>query len=229
MGALDSAERILRGAAEKSPAILVAYSGGKDSIATLDLCKNLRLPNGRPCFRRIECFFMYLVPGLECVETMLDWARTVYGVTIHQYPHWILSKYVKHAIYCAPSLVHENLPEWKLRDVYTLAMADTKIPLIATGAKKADSLWRKRQMTTTQHWDVVSPLAEWTKLDVMSYLKARGLPIPESSGRSATGVDLSTPALLWLHDNFPQDFEKLCEVFPFAEAVVWRREWYGVE
>jgi hypothetical protein len=84
-------------------------------------------------------------------------------------------------------------------------------------------------MTTTQHWDVVSPLSEWTKLDVLSYLKGRGLPIPDSSGRSATGIDLSTPALLWLHDNFPHDFAKLCEVFPFTEAVVWRREWYGIE
>ena len=75
----------------------------------------------------------------------------------------------------------------------------------------------------------IQPCVGWNKFDVMSFLAARKIPLPPSSGRSATGVGLSTPALLWLHDAYPDDFEKVCGVFPFARAAIYRREWFGVE
>lgn len=218
--ALKETLNLLKQAREKSSAVVVAYSGGKDSICVLDLAMRT--------FERVECFFMYFVPGLECVETMLDWARERYGVKINQYPHWVLSKAIRDGVYCNNFSTVDDLEDWKLRDVYNLAKADTGIPMIMTGAKRADSLWRRRQMGT---WgksdDVVYPVAGWNKFDVLGYLKGGGLPVPDSSGKAATGIDLSMPSLLWLNDNHPRDFQKLCRVFPYAEAVVWRRKWYG--
>ena len=41
-------------------------------------------------------------------------------------------------------------------------------------------------------------------------------------------TNLSTPALLWLHDYHPDDFQKLLRFFPYAEAVVKRRDWYDI-
>lgn len=43
--------------------VIVAFSGGKDSIVTLDLCSRY--------FKKIYSFFMYLVPNLEFQERML--------------------------------------------------------------------------------------------------------------------------------------------------------------
>ena len=31
-----------------------------------------------------------------------------------------------------------------------------------------------------------------------------------------------------LSDDHPEDFERLCRVFPYAGAVVQRRDWFGV-
>jgi phosphoadenosine phosphosulfate reductase len=209
-------------ASSRSDAILVAYSGGKDSLVVLDLCMR--------SFKHVECFFMYFVPGLRCVEEMLDYGRKRWGVKINQYPHWMTTKSIRDGIFCPNYFTRDDLPEWKLRDIYNLAMAEAGIPIMATGAKKADSLWRKRQLATWGNKsDTLYPIVEWNKLDVISYLRARNIPVPASSGKSATGIDLSTPSLLWLHDSYPDDFRRVCEVFPYAEAVVYRRRWYGVK
>ncbi|MDX9975362.1 MAG: phosphoadenosine phosphosulfate reductase family protein [FCB group bacterium] len=219
MGVMEETSGILRDAARIGDACVVAYSDGKDSRVVMDLCVR--------SFARVRGFFMELVPDLECVEDALDAARRRWGVEIVRYPHWLAAKLVKNGIYCDASWRVDNLPEWKLADVYALAMKDSGIDVLATGAKRADSGWRRRFMNTARQNSVINPIAGWVKYDVVSYLKARGIPLPPSSGHSATGIDLSTPSLLWLHDTYPDDFKRLCEFFPYAEAVVWRRKFYG--
>jgi hypothetical protein len=51
--------------------------------------------------------------------------------------------------------------------------------------------------------------------------------MPDGSGLNASGVSLIPAELLWIYDNHPNDFKKVCEYFPYAEAVVWRRTFYG--
>lgn len=216
---LQSLDR-LRAQAKQHGSILVAFSGGKDSLAVLDLC--------RQTFERVVCFFMYLVPGLKCVEKQLQAARERYGVEILQYPHWLLLKLVKDEIYRPTGFEFDGLPQSKVKDVYLMAMADTGINLVASGAKKSDYATRATIMRSMEGIGVIHPLAEWTKFDLLAYLKVRNIPLPESSGRATTGIDLSTPSLLWLYDNYPEDFEKLCEGFPYAKAAIYRREFFGV-
>lgn len=220
MGLAEETLAQLQGRRAAGDSCLVAYSGGKDSLVVMDLA--LR------SFSSVGAFFMYLVPGLECVEIELEKARRRWGVEIAQYPHWLVHRLVKNSVFCASHWTNDDLPEWKLADIYALALADSGLAQLATGAKKADSGWRRRFMSQPQRDEqVFYPIAKWHKYDVLAYLKARGIALPPSSGKSATGVDLSTPSLLWLHDTFPDDFRRLCEVFPFAEAVVWRRTFYG--
>ncbi len=220
-GVLAESLRILKTARAKSASINVAFSAGKDSLAVIDLCSRT--------FDRIDAFFMEMVPGLECVEVGLAWAEQHYGVKVRRYPHWILGRCLKGGIYCNNWLSTDDIPDVGVRDIYNAVIADTGIPLIATGAKRKDSIWRKRGLSNNQAYDdVVYPIVGWNKLDVLSFLKMRNIPIPSSSGASATGVDLSTPSLLWLHDTYPADFAKVCEVFPYAQAVVFRRTFYGM-
>lgn len=213
---------ILEAAKEKSDAVLVAYSGGKDSLCTLDLCSRV--------FSRVEAFHMYFLPGLDVIEQQLDYARQRWGVKIYQYPHWTTRRYLTQGVYCFNSYKHDDLPEWKLQDVYDLACAESGIPIIATGAKRVDSLWRRRMLKT---WgdtaQMLYPCIGWSLFDVQAYLRARKIELPKSAGGSkSSGVGLVTREVLHLHDHWPQDYERIKAVFPLVEAVVKRRDWYGV-
>lgn len=221
MGLAESTLATLDARRQRADACMVAFSGGKDSLVVMDLCMRT--------FSRVQAFFMYLVPGLECVEIELEKARARWGIEIRQYPHWLVHRLIKNGVYCNSHWTNEALPEWKLAEVYALALLDSEMPQLATGAKKADSGWRRRFMSTDREDQVFYPIAQWHKYDVLAYLKARQIALPPSSGHSATGIDLSAKSLLWLNDTFPDDFKRLCEVFPFAEAVVWRRAFYGPE
>jgi phosphoadenosine phosphosulfate reductase len=218
-GILEKTLALLDEARQKTDSCLVAFSGGKDSLTVMDLCVRN--------FKRVEGFFMYLVPGLACQDDRIKEAEDRWGVPIHRVPHWLLDKLLRFGFYSFNHWVENQLPPWKLKDVYELIRADTGIPIIAHGAKRADSRWRKRMLVT---WGkdpaMLYPVVDWTKPDVWSYLRARNIPIPDGTTTAATGIDLSTPSLLWLHDHYPADFDTLCRVFPLAEAVVWRRKFY---
>lgn len=82
----------LNALAEVNDKILISFSGGKDSLIVLDLCSK--------AFKKVICFFMYLIPGLDHIERQLQCAEKKYGVEILQYPHWLLSRLLKNGIYC---------------------------------------------------------------------------------------------------------------------------------
>lgn len=220
MSRFDEPLRVLQEAAKQHEACVVAYSNGKDSRAVMDMCVRT--------FRRVEAFFMYLAPGLEVIDNGLAEAEARYGIKIRQYPHWTLIKYLRNGVYCDPWYQLRMLPEWKLRDIYNLARVDAKAGFVVTGAKLSDGAWRRRFIVGTKGWtDVLNPLADWTKHDVYGYLKARNIPIPDSSGKNATGISLVADELFWLKGNYPEDFERLVSVFKYAEAPLYRKQFYG--
>lgn len=214
-----------------SSKVLVAYSGGKDSRVVMDLAKR--------AFPKVEAFFMYFVPGLRYYEEQLAWATDHWRVVIHQYPHWSALNALKYGVYCDAPASRDRWPDVRILDSYSYAMADTGIPIMMTGAKKADSGWRRREMRANERRaqatgkrELICPIGHWTKWDVLAYLKRQNIPVPHSSGadtgRNASGIDLASYELLWMHDNYPDDFKTLTRYFPYIEAVVWRRKFYGV-
>ena len=222
MSAIDDSLAVLEKARLHTDKVAVGFSGGKDSLIVLDLCMRV--------FPTVVPFFMYLVPGLEVTDGELAKAEDRFGLKIQQYPHFLLTDFLKSGMFCDPSYKYDDLPDIKLRDIYDIIKIGTGCPAIITGAKSSDSAWRRRYFHITRTWtDVIYPIQTWNKLDVLGYLRTRGIPVPPSSGKNATGVDLSEDSVFWLHDNYPEDFKKLCEVFPYAEARIHRRTFYPPE
>ena len=220
MGKIDDTLRLLEETAKDKKSVAVAYSDGKDSRVVIDLC--LRT------FERVEAFYMYMIPDLDFMNKKLAEAEERLGIKIHQLPHEALADSLRRGLYCNPKDYAEILPDVKVRDLYNIAKQALDVDIVVTGAKGSDSSWRRRYFHATRTWtDMIYPIKDWNKHDVIGYLNARRIPVPESSGLNASGVSLIPPELLWVYDNHPEDFKKICAFFPYAEAVVWRRVFYG--
>lgn len=200
-------------------AALVAFSTGKDSLVVLDLCVRN--------FKRVVPFFMYLTRGLEIIESRIRQAESRWGVEVLQVPHWGLPNDMGQGIYCPKRPGFEGMKGYNAAHVYEDVRRQTGIDLVLTGDKKRDFVSRRAAIRTNKDPYLAFPIADWSNAEVMAYLSHQKIALPDSPG-DATGIDLTTKSLLWLHDHHRTDFDLLCRDFPFAPAVVARREYYGV-
>lgn len=218
---LDDAINTVQTAAAQHDAIAVAYSDGKDSRCVLDLCRRY--------FRRVMPFYMQVFPGMPLEERMIDEAERRIGLPILRTPHWVLAKFIRSGLYCDPSFRNESIPDYGVMDVFALAMSETKTRVVATGEKKADGQRHRLRMQFATHSDIIQPLANWKKFDVLAYIKLRNIPTPVDVGGNnvSAGLDLSEKTIFWLYDNSREDYDFVARRFPYIEAVIKRREFYA--
>jgi phosphoadenosine phosphosulfate reductase len=228
MSTLQDSLSLLRRAAEASRAesgessVLIGLSGGKDSVVVLDLAKRV--------FDRVECYFMYLVDGLECVEAPLRSIARRYDVRLHKVPHFDLARFLKHAVY----MPHRNGEAHRVRDlrfadIEALARSRAGIGWVGLGHRATDSLERNAMLKRLGGFDAkarrVYPIWRWKPRDVYAYLRAHRIQVAPQLVRGTTdGVNLYPETLRVLRAKFPADYRKILEVFPYAEAGIVRDE-----
>lgn len=198
--------------------VLVSFSGGKDSKVCLDLACRVA--------SKVAAFAMEIVPGLRCFDEPIERAEARYKLTIRRYPHWVAGIFAREGVY----RFHEpTAPLLDINDIYEVARADTGIDLIVTGAKRGDSLWRRRTGAVKFAGDrLKAPLWDWSSRDVMAYLAMRELGAGYSDGRKASGIDLTVESVCNLYDHHPDDYRRLERAYPFCGAIVLRRKLYGI-
>jgi 3'-phosphoadenosine 5'-phosphosulfate sulfotransferase (PAPS reductase)/FAD synthetase len=223
---LAEARQLLRRAHEKTDRILVGLSGGKDSLVTLDLAvAEFGAAN-------VVAFSMYLVAGLRCFEGPIDAAARRLGVRVEYVPHWMLGRLYKWAV-----LMH-HLPgcaEWReteLGDIEATVRKRTGIDWIAYGHRAAESIERRGMLNRNQGFAAeqrrVYPIWRWRSSaavnDVWWYMAARQIPPPPTFGRHRlSGVGLDAPTLKFISEHYPDDYERICVVFPNVLAAVGPR------
>lgn len=207
--------------------VLVAYSGGKDSLAVLDICCKV--------FPVVRAFFKFTVPNLEFCETQIRWAKERYNVDVIQFPSIGVLESFRDGVWCDGIDLDVPTGGYPLKVSFRYAQELAGIKVITTGMKDADGLKRRQFFANIRDggdpfWnDVIHPIRDWRKKDVLDYLKVNNIPLPKAeAGAVTTGVGLDHDSLCWLHDDHPEDFKKLLRWFPYAEAAIKRREWYGL-
>lgn len=201
--------------------VLVSFSGGKDSVVTLDLCYKY--------FDTVKAFFMYLVPGLEFQESMLRRYEKKYGLEIMRIPHFELSNLLKYGSFTLPD---DEMQIVDISDIYEYVREKTGVHWIAAGERINDSIIRRAMIKKSGSIDSKRgrfyPLAYWSKKDVVDYIKFKRLYLsPEQKKLGFSFRSLAGNELAVIKKEYPNDYEKILKMFPFAGAAVERYEAYG--
>lgn len=208
-----------------SSAVIVALSGGKDSLVTLDLCVK-KFGAGR-----VKAFHMYLVKGLECVEQGLRRCESRYKIEVTFVPHWMLGLAYKNATYMPHRRRADGWRDTKLGDIEMMVRAQLGPHWIAYGHRMNDSIERVGMLSKNGGVERSSlrvyPLRSWNEAAVVSYLRAKKIQLPPKLTvlkRSMTGVSFQEDVLIAIREQFPEDFEKIVEKFPYLPAKLARHE-----
>lgn len=206
--------RSIETAALITDSVLVSFSGGKDSVVTLDLCVKH--------FKCVEAFFMYEVQGLSFQESILRFYEDKYGLPIHRIPSFYLSKRLRYGLFRPYDY---SVPVLSIKDIYEYMRDMTDLYWIAGGERINESLWRRGMLKATGTIDAkrgrLYPIAEWTKKEIMAYIRQNKLKVGIDSARlgfsfgSFLGNDLEI-----IKKYFPQDYAKIKEWFPLVDASI---------
>ena len=201
--------------------VIVAFSGGKDSVVTLDLCFRY--------FEEVVPFFMYQVPELSFQEKLLQYYEDRYDTEIIRVPHFEVSDFMRYGTYRNFDL---NVPIVSITDVYNYIRQETDIWWIAAGERINDSIIRRAMIKNSGSTDVKRgrfyPVSGWKKGEVLQYIKRKKLKLGENSrklGYSFRSLDGKT--LSMVKSIYPQDYERILALYPLAETAVKRWETYG--
>lgn len=209
----------VRTASKVTDRVLVSFSGGKDSVVTLDLCMRF--------FRHVTGFFMYQVPGLSFQEAILRHYEARHGIEILRVPHFEMGEFLRYGTYRKPDL---DVPIVSPRELYNHVRAVTGTWWIAAGERIADSIFRRAQIKGSgggihAQRGRLFPLAEWNKKDVLDYVQFRRLRIsPESAVLGHSLRSLSGKEMAAVRKHYPADFERIREFFPLVEAGIKQYE-----
>lgn len=201
--------------------VIVGFSGGKDSAACLDLCFKY--------FKNVQPFFMYIVPDLEFQERTLRYYEKRYKTEIIRVPHFMLSDFLRYGTFRLPDL---DVPMVKTVELYNYLRELTDIYWIAAGERIADSIIRRAMIKESSSIDEQRgrfyPLAYWDINHVRSYNKANRLPLSlENKTLGYSFRSLMANDLMDIKKYFPDDYEKIKDMFPLVDVELKWGEMYG--
>ena len=204
--------------AKVTDAVLVGFSGGKDSICALDVCMRY--------FDRVQPFFLYLCPGLEFQEETLSWYERRYGVDIIRMPHFEVSNFMRYGSFREPD---SRVPIVSVTDEYNYLRLQTGITWIAAGERINDSIVRRAMIKHSGTVDArrfrFYPIANWTKREVLRYIQLKKLKLPrDSRGLGFSFKSLDGGELAYIKKTYPSDYERILRLYPYAGAAVERFE-----
>lgn len=214
----------LQDLAKVNSEVLVAFSGGKDSLVVLDLaCK---------IFPTVVAYYQYMLPESDYEADRMALAKERYkNCSFISIPSWVLFEYLRTGVFCDEGMSKDGWPEYKAKDVTRIVQEATGIKLVLTGMRKTDNFTRRVSLDKDgEKRNVYHPVKDWNKHEILAYLVSAGIPVPQIKSALGNSFDITchSSSVLWLKENFPRDFEKMRRLFPYIEAVLWRKELYGI-
>lgn len=190
------------------------FSTGKDSCVMMDLMMKHYKGEMKFCY-------LYFVPNLSYKEDVLTWYEKRYGITIDRKPSPnTLSLMTGKKI--TQSAVYQTL-----RKEYDIAY-------LAQGVRRDESLARRGMLAHIENGidernKYLYPVADFSTKQVWAYIKINKLKVgAEYQGGYKHDLSvMDAEGLLYIKNQFPQDYQKIIAAIPRMEDKIKRLEFYG--
>lgn len=213
---------------EQTDTVLLSFSRGKDSLAAWCYLRDAGL--------RVVPFHMELIPGLGFVEKSLRYYEDFFGVHIYRVIHPNLYHWIRTAAFQPASRLgvidRLGLPQFDYADVNRGVARTAGLPedtWCAVGTRSVDSPIRRMSIARTgplnEKRRTFMPIFDMRKAELIGLLSKHGVKLPEDYaiwGRSFDGIDYRFLSPMRRH--YPDDFQKICDWFPWAKTELARRE-----
>ncbi len=218
---MSVATDVIKRVAEVTDRALLFHSAtGKDSLVMLDLMA--------PFFREIVCVYMYMTPNLRSVNKYIKWSEARYSnARFIQAPHFNISSWVKTGFLGVAQ--NPKQPLINLAGITERAREYTGIKWAFFGMKEADSLNRRIMLRTYDHginWksQKAYPLHLYKTKDVVRYIEAHNIvrnATYGAKGLSSGENPASWSYLVFLRENYPDDLERVCAMYPDCRRILF--------
>ena len=199
--------------------VIVAYSGGKDSLVALDLATKT--------FPTVIPVLYYFVPDLALDQERIDYVRDRYSLIVQPKQAFHFYDALLAGTYCFRVKIKGRKLKVTPKLDYEIIKHEFGCQHVLTGCRRTDS-WQRRQMLDAGILPGTHPIADWNKYNVLAYLRRNNIPLPPTHAGSTSGIGLTARSILWLYDEHKSDYEKIARFFPFVEAIIHRRVLYNV-
>ncbi len=208
--------KVIKTVASEIDEAIVMFSTGKDSIVTLDLCCKF-IPN-------IKIVHLYFIPGLSYRERFLEYYSKRYNIKIEQYPQVDVSRILHNNTF---SNSQKKIDKLKQTDIELFLRKTYNISYLAYGYRKQESLQRRGHLTSCEGFEKkfkrFFPVADWSTNDIFNYIKKEKLPLPVEYSYGFRDINFfEGKSLIWLYNNYPEDYQKVKNMYPFIEAELLR-------
>lgn len=180
--------------------------------------------------------YMYMIPGLEFVETGLQWYESHFGCRIVRVPHPDLYKFLAEGYFCPPQFRGwcSRLARFSFRDVEDAVCETLGLPVATTwravGVRALDS--QQRRFVIKRHGSMresslkAFPVWDWPKARLMEALKRNAIKLsPEYTALGRSFEIITSRSLIAIKEHFPADFARIKRFYPLAEVAIKRYEW----
>lgn len=206
---------------------ILMFSLGKESI-----CCYYQL---KKHFKNVVLVYQYLHPDLSFINTSIDYFERKFEQKIHKMPHVGLFKQINGYLFQPPKMAETvykmGLPAHNYLEYYNCLREDLELPkaFIALGVRVNDSPIRRMSIKThgaiNKKNKSFYPIYDWNNEQLKECLRDNEVQLPvdyELWGKSFDGVDYRF--IKPLRDRFPEDYEKLKDIFPLLDIETLRYE-----
>lgn len=207
----------IKAIAKENKKVMVFFSLGKDSIVTLDLISKY--------IENYEIVFFYYYKNLNIKEKVLKFYERKTGKKIIRLPHpermWFFHR---SGIKDTPLKVVINDSEEFLRKKYNCQY-------VAYGHRLSETLCRRAMLSKIKDgvdhkFKRVYPILFFKKAHIFEYIKQNKLLLPIEYKYKFRNIDMfKGDSLLWLYNNFRDDYNRIIQEFPFIEEDFKKAQW----